>query len=521
MQKISPARAIPRLVRLVRHPAGQQLVLPLALLAAAVLTMVVSGLPDLQPVRLALFGLALCLALCAGLALLRPQPARDATTGLHLRQDIVRALERNLARGRRPSCGGALVVEIDRFRALEEIHDHEVQQALLRIIARRLSQEMRIGDAVGRLDGACFAVALSPGSRLTLETAAQLCGRLQRSLSEPVSIGTLRLHPTVSIGFALAERITILGGESLLQAAILAQIEASRHGPGAVRSFSETMRRRIRARGTLAEDIPAAMGRGEIMPFFQPQIEVGSGRISGFEALARWDHPQRGLIPPAEFLPAVQQAGQIHRLGELMVQESLNTLRIWDNSGYAVPHVSVNFSHEELSDPALVERIALELNRFDMTPQRLVVEVLETVIANREEDVVVRNLAGLARLGCCLDLDDFGTGHAAITSIRRLSIQRIKIDRSFVSGIATDPEQRKLVSAILLMAKQLDLDTLAEGVETAEQQRILEDLGCGHLQGFGIARPMPREAAARWLEAAGVPRPGPQDAPAAGRRSTG
>ena len=179
------------------------------------------------------------------------------------------------------------------------------------------------------------------------------------------------------------------------------------------------------------------------------------------------------------------------RLGERMIQDALEALRAWEAQGVRVPRVGVNFSNAELCDPRLVDRVAWELDRYELTPDRLVVEVLETVVAGRSEDVVVRNLAGLARLGCCLDLDDFGTGHASITSIRRFSIERIKIDRSFVTRIDEDPEQQRMVSAILTMAERLGLDTLAEGVETEAEQAMLARLGCGHVQGFGIARPMP------------------------------
>jgi EAL domain-containing protein (putative c-di-GMP-specific phosphodiesterase class I) len=149
-----------------------------------------------------------------------------------------------------------------------------------------------------------------------------------------------------------------------------------------------------------------------------------------------------------------------------------------------------------------VERIAWELDRYGLTADRLVVEVLETVVATRSEDAVIRNLSGLARLGCCLDLDDFGTGHASISSIRRFSIERIKIDRSFVSRLDQDPEQGRMVGAILTMAERLGLDTLAEGVETEGERQMLTRLGCGHVQGFGIARPMPFDETVAWIRAA-------------------
>ena len=162
---------------------------------------------------------------------------------------------------------------------------------------------------------------------------------------------------------------------------------------------------------------------------------------------------------------------------------------------------TANFSTEELRDPRLSDRIQPQLKHHDLSPDRLVVEVLETVVANHADDIVLRNLSALAQLGCKLDLDDFGTGHASITSIRRYSVERIKIDRSFVTRIDNDTEQQKMVSAILTMADRLGLDTLAEGVETPEEQAMLAKLGCGHVQGFGIARPMPAEEVDAWISA--------------------
>ena len=197
----------------------------------------------------------------------------------------------------------------------------------------------------------------------------------------------------------------------------------------------------------------------------------------------------------------MEQAGLMGRLGEVMVQDGLNALRLWDAAGLDVPHVAINFSQAELADPRLVDRLAWELDRFDLRPDRLAIEVLETVVAKRVEDVVVRNLSGLSGLGCRLDLDDFGTGHAAITSIRQFSIQRIKIDRSFVTRIDNDAEQQKMVSAILTMADRLGIETLAEGVETEAERDMLHRLGCDHGQGFGIGRPMPRLETEAWIRA--------------------
>jgi diguanylate cyclase (GGDEF)-like protein len=432
---------------------------------------------------------------------------RDALTGLPLRDGLVAAIDRSLAAARRDSVIGVFVLELDGFRELEQRHDRTTVERLMGITARRLRSVLRETDLVCRLDGAGFGVALAPSRRLDLEPAVQLAGRLQRAISEPISISGMNFYLSAAIGFSLSTRHRSPTAEDIVQGASLAMIEAQRSGPAGIRSYSDGMRARVASRSILATEVAEAFDRGEITAYFQPQVSTRTGEVTGFEALARWHHPLRGLIPPVEFLPALAQAGRMDRLGETMVREGLAALRHWDGLGLRIPRVGVNFSNAELADPGLVDRIGWELDRHDLTPDRLVIEVLESVVANRAEDVVMRNLAGLARLGCCLDLDDFGTGHASITSIRRFSIERIKIDRSFVTRIDDDPEQQKMVGAILTMAERLGLDTLAEGVETEGERAMLARLGCGHIQGFGIARPMPLSETADWIRAQSRARP--------------
>lgn len=437
---------------------------------------------------------------------------RDAT-GLVTREEVVTALDRALFLG--PRSGrrtAAMVLEIVDWKDLEERHDHAELEQVLRVTANRLAAALRDGDVATRLDGPAFALALGPALRLDLEGALQIAGRLQRALVEPMDLGGTELTLSVSVGLSLPERLRAPTGEAMLRAATLAVIEAQRSSPNAIRSYSEAMRARVDARSHLVGDVAGALDRGEVQAYFQPQISVRTGAITGFEALARWQHPERGLLPPAEFLPAVEQAGLMGRLGQRMLDSALTALRAWEAQGFYVPSVGVNFSNVELCDPRLVDRIAWELDRYALTPDRLVVEVLETVVASHSDDAVVQNLAGLARLGCCLDLDDFGTGQASITSIRRFSIERIKIDRSFVTRIDEDPEQQRMVAAIITMAERLGLDTLAEGVESAGEQEMLARLGCGHVQGFGIARPMPFAETGPWMRTwadnggTGVPR---------------
>jgi diguanylate cyclase len=182
-----------------------------------------------------------------------------------------------------------------------------------------------------------------------------------------------------------------------------------------------------------------------------------------------------------------------------MLTQALAALAAWDRAGLRVPQVAVNFAAEELRDPQLPERLIWALDRHDLAPSRLTVEVLESVVAGEGDDIITRNIGRVADMGCGVDLDDFGTGNASINAIRRFALQRLKIDRSFVRDIDTDRGQQKLVTAILSLAEKLGLDTLAEGVETRGEHAMLAQLGCGHVQGYVIARPMPFDDVAPWL----------------------
>ena len=424
----------------------------------------------------------------------------DALTGLSMRQQIVSTLDIILRDG--PVSGhttACLVILFDGMDQLVDRHGRAAQTEVLARSAERISAALREGDLVARLEGGGFAVALSPVRRLDLETVVQLATRLQAAVSVPVSVNAARLYVSCSIGFCPAARAPAPQGKALLDAAQIAADEASRHGPGAIRAYAPEMTRHRADREALREELELALDEGHIRAHFQPQVSTDTGAISGFEALARWYHPEKGLIAPAEFLPLLDAAGLSERLGEVMLYNALSALTRWDKLGLSIPTVAVNFSSAELRNPRLADKLKWELDRFDLKPSRLSVEILENVVAETDNDVIVSNIAALAQMGCGIDLDDFGTGHASITSIRRFAVRRIKIDRSFVTRVDEDREQQKMVAAILSMAEQLGLATLAEGVETPAEHAMLAQLGCGDVQGFGIARPMPVDETMDWI----------------------
>ncbi len=430
-----------------------------------------------------------------------PQAPRDGLSGLCLRESAEQALQSVLKHA--ASTGkttAALVVSLDDGRSIVEHHGQAAHDQVVRRMAERILVTMRQHDTVARLEGDRFAVALGPMRRADLETLIQVAARLQTALQEPLSVDAMTIYVSCSVGFCLPSRAPALTGAALLAAAELAADDAWRNGPSAIRAYSQEVATAAADRQSLRDQVEAALEAGEIIAYFQPQLCTDTGEVTGFEALARWKHPDRGVLPPAEFLPAITASGLSARLGEVMLFQTLNALRSWDRAGYVVPSVAVNFCREELRNPRLVERLRWELDRFDLAPRRLTVEILETVVAETENDTVVRNIAALSNIGCGIDLDDFGTGHASITSIRRFAVNRIKIDRSFVTRVDSDPTQQRMVTAILSMAERLGLTTLAEGVETLAEHAMLSQLGCSHVQGFVIARPMPFEDTIGWLE---------------------
>ena len=245
----------------------------------------------------------------------------------------------------------------------------------------------------------------------------------------------------------------------------------------------------------------AALEGGEIRPWFQPQINSLTGEISGAEALVRWQDPQRGLLLPGAFLDAVERHELGERLSRLVLRQALEALARWEAEGLEMPVIAVNFTGSDLRAPDLARHIRRELDHFGLSPRRLVIEVLETVCAMGEEDQLINNLTRLEAMGCGIDLDDFGTGYASFASLRRLPVHRLKIDGAYIHQIDQDRELQKMVADIVMMAGELGLETLAEGVETAGEQVVLTELGCGYLQGFGIARPMAPELIPAWIRA--------------------
>ncbi|MEX0301240.1 MAG: putative bifunctional diguanylate cyclase/phosphodiesterase [Leisingera sp.] len=463
-------------------------------------------------------GLPVLIALTGGLGKLggSGQP-RDSITGMMLRdgfeQEAARIFEDCADTDLRSA---VFVIELDDYKELADRHGQEAGDRIMQHCGAQIASALRQSDTVARIGDSRFAICLAPTLQLDLELCIQLAGRMQTAAEEPVPLDGTTVYMTSSIGFCQRNRAPGQAATDWIGAATAALAEAQSNGPGGIRAFSADMSGRGNSRTNLREEAASALETGQIQAWFQPQICTDTGRVSGFEALARWSHPVQGLIPPSTFLPALEEAGLMDRLSQVMLYNALVAIKAWDAAGVHVPAVGVNFATQELRNPGLASRVKWELERFELEPSRLCVEILETVMTDQPDDVVTRNILALSELGCQIDLDDFGTGHASIAAVRRFSISRIKIDRSFVMKADQDPDQQKLISAILTMAERLELETLAEGVETAGEHALLAQLGCGHVQGFGIGRPMPFDQTLDWITAHEAKL---QDTPVIGRQT--
>ncbi|WP_171238476.1 bifunctional diguanylate cyclase/phosphodiesterase [Ruegeria sp. HKCCA5763] len=428
------------------------------------------------------------------------RPRLGRSVGLLSNDDFASALNEVFAETcRKGEDSACFAVVLDDYTQLLDLHGQAAANHVAQQFCARVMSMIRTNDCATRVGGNKMMVVLRPAGQLDLEACIQMSGRMQSAVEEPIMLNGTGVYMSCSIGFCLSGSFPDGSAMDWRDAANNALLEAQQNGPSTIRAFSSETRRRAQVRSNLRKEFETALDSGEIRPWFQPQISTDTGRVTGFEALARWEHPKKGVLGPNVFLPFAEHADLMGRLGQTMRHYAFSAMRDWDQAELYVPRIGINFSSDELRDPGLIDRLKWELDQFDLTPDRLAVEVLETVFSRRPDDVITRNVTGLATMGCCIDLDDFGTGHASIASIKRFNVSRIKIDRSFVAKADQDPSQQQLASAILTMAERLNLETLAEGVETPGEHALMAQLGCDHVQGFGISKPMPVEKTRDWI----------------------
>jgi diguanylate cyclase (GGDEF)-like protein len=360
---------------------------------------------------------------------------------------------------------------------------------MLQIVARRLqitaAEEFGAGALVGRIASDEFVIVC--GDLPSADDAMKLAGRIHGVFMEPVSLGEDRIKARLSVGIALAGPATA-DADSLLRHAEAAAARAKAQGADRIETFDADMRELAQQRLRTEIDLAGACHRGEMRLHYQPIFHLAEQRVTGLEALVRWQHPERGLVPPDLFIPLAEETGLIRQIGEWVMEEGFRQCALWNRAGAEV-HVGVNISARQINQDGFVDSVGALLDRIGpgVGPH---MEITESVLMADPEDSAAK-LHELRDMGVRLSLDDFGTGYSSLAYLQRFPVHILKIDRSFVSGIDGDSRQRALVQAMVQLGHALDLLVLGEGVETPAERTVLEDLGVDLLQGFLLCRPLP------------------------------
>ncbi|AZS77513.1 EAL domain-containing protein [Achromobacter spanius] len=443
-----------------------------------------------------------CVYLCA-LALEREEArARirqlafyDELTGLPNRNLLLAQAEQAIARAEPDRKRVAvLFLDLDRFKQVNDTLGHPVGDALLRDVAQRLRRLARASDIVGRLSGDEFVMLMPDFEHGRLTAAAE---HVLVALAQPFSVGGITLNPSVSIGISVFPE-NGRDMDTLLRHADMAMYQAKTAGRNRISFFSAEMNRQAQERLALEAALRDALEAKALRLHYQPQVGLKNGSLYGVEALARWRHPTLGDISPARFVPLAEECGLIGDLGDWALREACSQLAIWRHNGLRVPSVSVNLSATNFHNLNLPRMIAATLAEFGLLPADLMLEITEGVVLDATAGTL-RTIAELHRLGVRLSMDDFGTGYSSLGHLRRLIVDELKLDRSFVQGLESDDAARALTSAVIRIGESLSLPVVAEGVENEEQRRFLIEQGCAAGQGFLFSPPLPAEELEEWL----------------------
>jgi len=426
----------------------------------------------------------------------------DDLTSLPNRRHLHEVLQGMLARAGQD--GGSVVVlllDLDRFKAVNDVHGHPAGDQLLQLAATRLRNVARTGDFVARLGGDEFALAaLFSPPRQPGELAAQLAQRIIVTLEEPftLSSGTV-VRVGTSIGVALSQQTVTQqaaeGMDTLMHRADVALYRAKADGRGRYCFFKPVMDDDVQTRALLESDLREAVANGHIVPHLQPLVGMANERVVGFEVLARWQHPSRGMVPPGEFIPVAEQVGLIGPMTSHLLRQACSIAATWPDDTF----VSCNVSPLQLRDQSLPGMVRAALQESGLPPHRLELEITESALVGDlalARDVLIE----VKSLGVRLALDDFGTGYSSLHHLKMLPFDKVKIDASFVGAMTRDPGSRKIVSAVVGLGQSLELTTVAEGVEDQETAAMLRELGCDVGQGWLFGRPVPADLATKLLQ---------------------
>lgn len=432
----------------------------------------------------------------------------DQLTGLCNRRALEEKLETLVAEAGGRALDVALFhIDLDRFKQVNDMFGHAAGDDILKHASHAMETHKRKDDFVARIGGDEFVIVLHGVN--SKEAAASAAKRIIDAVSEPIEVQ----HDLVNVGASIGIAFMDTCGSDIerwLANADMALYIAKGAGRGRYSFYSEETRDQFESDMSMLRELRNGLERGEIIAYFQPKVDAASNQLIGFEALARWAHPKKGILGPGTFLDLAFNNGLGDRLSDIIVREAINALRGWRNNGLDVPSVSINFSAKQLRDNNLPEYLDDALLMAGLLPKDIVVEVLESVFFGDDVDPAHATIAQLKRRGYRIELDDFGTGHASISNLRKFKVDGVKLDRIFVTGVDTDPEQELIMRTLIDLCRNLDINCLAEGVETEAERTKLLSLGCSQIQGFGIAKPMSREDVTDWVKSHDVPKGRPE-----------
>ncbi len=420
----------------------------------------------------------------------------DGVTGLPNRNMFIAELERALARARRnDGTFGLCYIDLDRFKTINDSLGHAAGDELLKTMATRLRSLLRESDLVARLGGDEFVVLLE--GQADVSSLSAVARKLLAAVSEPLALEGRSLWITGSCGVAL---FPADGGDpdTLLKNADAAMYQAKAEGKNNFQFYTAALAAQAAHLFALESDLRLAVERNELVLHYQPKIDLASGSMRGVEALIRWQHPERGLLPPGEFIPMAEDSGLIVPLGRWALQAACGQLRAWRDAGFDVPRCAVNLSARQFGNESLLDDILASLCGAGLEADLLEVEITESVLMSDPERAD-RILQRLHALGVHISIDDFGTGYSSLAYLKRFPAQTLKIDRSFVSGLPADRDDAAITQAVIALSHSLGLKVVAEGVETKAQLEFLGRLGCDEAQGYLIGRPMPAAQLAQRL----------------------
>ncbi|PDT23545.1 putative bifunctional diguanylate cyclase/phosphodiesterase [Rhizobium hidalgonense] len=417
----------------------------------------------------------------------------DYLTGLPNRRLLDKRLA-ELPADRSITTLGVLHLDLDQFKPINDSHGHAAGDAVLRASALRITAAIPANGMVARVGGDEFVIVLVNFSDLA--ELQLITDDLQRRLRKKIRFGQEMLQSGASIGVSWSGDRR---ARNLLAESDLALYQAKKLGRNRVEFFTRQLQEDLRAQRRLAEELKLGLERGEIVPYYQVQLDARTREVIGFEALARWKHPEKGVLPPGIFLKIADEHGLAAEIDAAILKRVLQDRLFWLLRGLAVPRIAVNISASRLADPTLLGK----LRKLDIPPGVIVFELVETIFLDDSDEKLLDHIGDIKQMGIDIEIDDFGSGHASLIGLVKLRPKRLKIDRQLIAEVVSSAEQRRVVGSIVEIAKALDVEVIAEGIETEAHAVVLAELGCDGLQGYAFGYPAPAAETARLFSPVG------------------